>query len=484
MKKILLFAAIAAAMLLASCQKEVPVETAKEDTSTVVEPPVFTAAISPGTKTTVNVSNGKVSWEESDEITIIDKDKNQAVYKVQSIDGTTGKATFSYKSGATLGEGPYNATYGTEPATAQTYSTNPGKLYMKAESDTTILNFQVQCGLLEINLTKNGEFVKSIAVSNYYEKFTYTLTCNPEKDISEKETFYIAVNGDTYYKIVITDKDGKECVLKAASGIKVDTNHIKPVTFSDNKLVFKSNTLPGRFSVSSTKQVQFSKGNLYWDETNRKFGFEANQYDFQDKWYGTYRVSHFYWSKTASVTYVKDYNDSGKQSDVFFTNTDSETANTDFTVNGVTGKYRTLSKEEWLYLFGFNEEGERYKPKETHRYKKYKCGVTVCGVNDCVVLKPDDYTDSIKGSYDKASWAVVEAAGLVCLPASGYRDTSSVKNCGSSGSYWSSSAIDAEKAYYVGFPIIVQDSKDINVNPDPTTRNLGNSVRLVTDVQK
>ena len=392
MKKILLFAAIAAAMLLASCQKEVPVETAKEDTSTVVEPPVFTATISPGTKTTVDAASGKVSWEESDEITIIDKDKNQAVYKVQSIDGTTGKATFSYKSGETLGVGPYKATYGEEPSKAQTYSTNPGKLYMKAESQTKSLNFKVQCGLLEINLTKNGEFVKSIAVSNDRERTTYILTCNPEKDISQKETFYISVNGDTYYKIVITDKDGKECVLTADSGIKVDTNHIKPVTLDETKLVFKPNTLPGKFSVSEYKQVQFSKGNLYWDETNRKFGFEANQYDFQDKWYGTYRVSHFYWSKTDSVTYVKDYNDSGKQSgDVFFTNKDSDTANKDFTVNGVTGKYRTLSKEEWLYLFGFNEEGDPYEQK-TPRYKKYKCGVTVCGVNDCVVLKPDDYT--------------------------------------------------------------------------------------------
>ena len=479
MKKILLFAAIAAAMLLASCQKEVPVETVNEGVPSIVAPSVFTATISPGTKTTVTPSDGKVSWEMDDEITIIDKASKSATYSIESIDGSTGRATFKYKSGETLGVGPYKATYGEEPSKTQTYYQNPGKLYMKAESDTTILNFQVQCGLLEINLTKNGEFVKSIAVSNYYEKFTYTLTCNPEKDISEKETFYIAVNGDTYYKIVITDKDGKECVLKAASGIKVDTNHIKPVTLDEKKLVFKSNTLPGVFSVSDNKKIQFSKGNLYWDETNKKFGFEANQYDFQDKWYGTYRVSHFYWSKTASVTYVKDYNDSGKQSgDVFFTNTN------DFTVNGVTGKYRTLSKEEWLYLFGFNEEGDPYPyEQKTPRYKKYKCGVTVCGVNDCVVLKPDDYTGaSFKESYDKASWAEAEAAGLVCLPASGYRDTSSVKNCGSSGSYWSSSAIDAENAYYVGFPI-GQDSKDINVNPDPTTRNLGNSVRLVTDVQ-
>lgn len=478
MKKILLFAAIAAAMLLASCQKEVPVETVNEGVPSIVAPSVFTATISPGTKTTVTPSDGRVSWEMDDEITIIDKASKSATYSIESIDGSTGRATFKYKSGETLGVGPYKATYGEEPSKTQTYYQNPGKLYMKAESDTTILNFQVQCGLLEINLTKNGEFVKSIAVSNYYEKFTYTLTCNPEKDISEKETFYIAVNGDTYYKIVITDKDGKECVLKAASGIKVDTNHIKPVTFDDSKLVFKPNTLPGVFSVSSTKKVQFSKGNLYWDETNRKFGFEANQYDFQNKWYGTYLVSHFYWSKTASVTYVEVYNDSGKQSsDVFFTNTDSDTANKDFTVNGVTGKYRTLSWNEWQYLFGENE----------HRQgaEMYQYPVKVCGIENCLVLAPDNYespSDINVNVISESDWPALEAKGLVCLPPASFRDGSVVApGFIGNGYYWSSTGgPNPSEAGYMGW--IGTDDSSTPPTVAYTDRNTGRSVRLVTDV--
>lgn len=479
MKKILLFAAIAVAMLLASCQKEGPIETEKNDLSVVSEPPLFTATISSGTKTTVDATKGKVSWEKTDVITVIDSLSNKAVYEVSSIDNITGKATFVFKSGQTLAEkGPYTATYGEAPKTAQTYSETPGNLCMTAPATlTNSFNFTVNCGLLEINLTKNGEFVKSIAVSNNREQITYTLTCNPEKDISQKETFYISVNGDTYYKIVITDKDGKECVLKAAYGIKVDINHIKPVTFSDKKLVFKPNTLSGVFSVSDNKYVQFSKGNLYWDETNKKFGFEANQYDFQDKWFGTYCVSHFYWSKTASVTYRQDYNDSGKQSsDVFFTNTTSDTANKDFTVNGVTGKYRTLSWNEWQYLFGSSEA----------RDERYQYPVTVCGIAKCMVLAPDNFeplSALTKNVYSSEEWAKAEEKGLVCLPPASIRD-GSVVDSGfiGNGYYWSSTSASDSQAYCMGW-IGTNDSSKPPTFADKD-RNIGRSVRLVTDVNQ
>ena len=476
MKKILLFAAVAAAMLLASCQKEVSVETVEADTSTIVEPPVFTATISPGTKTTVTPSDGKVSWEMDDEITIIDKASKSATYSIESIDGSTGRATFKYKSGETLGVGPYKATYGEEPSKTQAYNQKPSKLYMEAESQTKSLTFKVQCGLLEIKLTKSGESVKSIAVSNYYEKFTYTLTCNPGKDISTKTSFYIAVKEDTYYRIVIRDNQDKECVLKAASGIKVEANHIKPVTLDEKKLVFKPNTLPGVFSVSDNKQIQFSKGNLYWDETNKKFGFEANQYDFQDKWFGTYCVSHFYWSKTASVTYVEVYNDSGKQSsDVFFTNTTSDTANKDFTVNGVTGKYRTLSWNEWQYLFGSSEA----------RDERYQYPVTVCGIAKCMVLAPDDFKplkDLTKEKYSPEEWAEAEERGLVCLPPASIRD-GSVVDPGyiGNGYYWSSTSASDSQAYCMGW-IGTNDSSKPPTFTDKD-RNIGRSVRLVTDVK-
>ena len=69
------------------------------------------------------MTDGNVAWEADDEITITDASSASALYEIESIDETTGKATFVIKDGVTaLGAGPYTATYGTEPATAQTYS--------------------------------------------------------------------------------------------------------------------------------------------------------------------------------------------------------------------------------------------------------------------------------------------------------------------------------------------------------------------------
>ena len=242
MKKIMIFAAFAAALSLASCQKEGLNEVVKNDPSAVSESPVFTGTINPGTKTTVDATEGKVSWETTDEITVTDKDQKTAVYSIESIDGTTGRATFVYKSGDTLGEGPYTATYGTEPATDQTYSATPGKIYMTApETSTNSFNFTVQCALMEINLTKSWESVSRVAVTGTPTdgtETTYILTCTEAQSIESTKSFYIAVPAGVYNKIVITDSDDKVCTLTAASGITVANNHIKPLTFVGSKLDF------------------------------------------------------------------------------------------------------------------------------------------------------------------------------------------------------------------------------------------------------
>ena len=210
--------------------------------------------------------------------------------------------------------------------------------------------------------------------------------------------------------------------------------------------------LPIEFSVSADKKVHFSQGNLYYDGS--AFKFEANQYDSPASWDASH-VSHFYWSKDASVATAKTYSDAGAAAgDVFFTNADETTAKAGFTVN-VNGKeqsgWRTLSKKEWQYLFNNdNTYGVN------NRSGKYKYGVTVCGKTNCVVLLPDNWewdetadehnvgTGWQDGGYpetqtgNEVTWQTMEAAGAVCLPAAGYREDSKFSYVGDHGRYWSS----------------------------------------------
>ena len=244
------------------------------------------------------------------------------------------------------------------------------------------------------------------------------------------------------------------------------------------------NVIHGLFTVNSEgRQVFFSKGNLYHD--GNAFKFEENQYDVQGSW-STSHVSHFFWSPFASVACGSTYDDSDASvDDDFFTNATVGTAKADFTVNGITGKYRTLSTEEWQYLFGTGAE----------RSGKCKHGVTVCGLANCVVLLPDNWqwedpvgNDWQDGGYSEETlvkWSDMEAAGAVCLPAAGFRDDTDVVKVGEDGYYWASTP-DSEMKYHarcVRFLNIVK-FPDLGIEAAiGDYRSYGNAVRLVADYQ-
>ena len=225
--------------------------------------------------------------------------------------------------------------------------------------------------------------------------------------------------------------------------------------------------LPDKFSVSADKQVHFSQGNLYWDGS--AFQFEANQYSGAS--YATNHISHFYWSKYASAAYAPNYSDSGSGSDVFFTNATETTPNQSFTVNGVTGKYRALSTKEWQYLFN-----TRTMTNGKTRYSDHTNtnGIRIEGQNYMgVFLYPDDYNGDVVSST--MTWEQINAAGIVFLPAAGFREDSSIKYASEFGYYWSSSASGSDNAYYVRFYFN-------HVEPDNIANRYGGfSVRLITE---
>ena len=88
-------------------------------------------------------------------------------------------------------------------------------------------------------------------------------------------------------------------------------------------------------------------------------------------------------------------------------------------------------------------------------------------------LFPDGYT----GTTDMStlSWSQINAAGIVFLPAAGFRSGSSVSTVGGQGRYWSSTPYDSDDAYYLRF---TSSSVFPAINVD---RNFGHSVRLVTE---
>ena len=160
----------------------------------------------------------------------------------------------------------------------------------------------------------------------------------------------------------------------------------------------------------------------------------------------------------------------------FFTEVDG------FTVSGFSkNQCRTLTTEEWQYLFSYDATGSGGKNYDNDvRRGKYKLEVTVCGKDNCIVLLPDNWTGgTIERSYDYVGWKHMEAAGAVCLPAAGYRDGSNgnthVDLAGSYGYYWSASSSGGNDAFDLYFG-------SGNVDPNRLgNRRQAYSVRLVTE---
>ena len=252
----------------------------------------------------------------------------------------------------------------------------------------------------------------------------------------------------------------------------------------DKKWTEAEGKLPGLFTIGKGTdgtpgteddvQVRFSQGNLWYGKvgsaTTATFNFEANQYDSTPSANGSWstsHVSHFFWSKTPSVAYAQSYSDAGaSDNDVFFTNQEGFKVSVGGTEQ--TG-WRTLSQQEWEYLF----------KSRTNASSLYKYGVTVCGKTNCLIIAPDNWDTSanpLNASYDATAWATAEAAGLVCLPAAGRREVSSVGNVGSYGDYWSSTTIGSDTANFFYFPNTPTSSR---CNRD----HYSYSVRLVTECQ-
>ena len=214
----------------------------------------------------------------------------------------------------------------------------------------------------------------------------------------------------------------------------------------------------GVFSVSATKQVTFSPGNLQYHPANNEWRFAENQTDYiggaNSHCSSTYNgwLDLFGWSTSATnfgVSTSEDYDDySGPFVDWGTNKIGSDTPNT----------WRTLTYDEWRYLL-----------RERPNYSELCGAAQVNGVNGLIFL-PDtwvcpkgitfksgfhsDYSVEAYGQYQTFTadqWSALEAAGAVFLPAAGDRIGSNVFGVQDDGYYWSATEYKGSNARYLCF---------------------------------
>ena len=232
------------------------------------------------------------------------------------------------------------------------------------------------------------------------------------------------------------------------------------------------------FSVSNTKKVTFSKGNLQYHPANNKWRFAENQTDYIGDANSNISSSFngwldlFGWSTSATnfgvSTSTSDSDYSGSFVDWGTNQIGADAPNT----------WRTLTAEEWSYLLNTRTNASSLK------------GVAqVNGVNGLILL-PDNWVcpagvtfksgfhSSVGVDYYAAyqtftadQWSKLESAGAVFLPAAGRRIGSDVNLVQDRGRYWSAT----ENVYCLGF------SSDV-AYMGFDNRYRGLSVRLVKDL--
>ena len=219
----------------------------------------------------------------------------------------------------------------------------------------------------------------------------------------------------------------------------------------------------GKFSVSNTKKVAFSSGNLQYQASTKKWRFAENQWDYiggantniSSSYSGW--IDLFGWGTGDNPTLTSSnssFVDWGKN------NINNEAPNT----------WRTLTRAEWEYVLGG-------RPNSHSLY-----GTATVNNGYGLIILPDDwnepnlsFTSGMKGwknnVYSTAEWKELEYEGAVFLPAAGYRSGASVYGVQEYGYYWSA----IERGYRLEFG---SDEADVYYSYP----NRGRSVRLVKDL--
>ena len=323
------------------------------------------------------------------------------------------------------------------------------------------------------NITKNGATITGV------------VNADGGSNITERGVCYATSTSPTVSDNKVVSGSGVGSYTCTLTGLQPNTTYyVRPYVINENRVYygkqitfytlssFEGGELPGVFSVSASKQVAFSQGNLQYQASTDTWRFALHQYDYVGN--GNQNISSTYsgwidlfgWGTGDNPT-----NASGNYNFVDWgVNKISNGGNKD-------GMWRTLTYDEWMYLLLLRDRASELWGQAT--------------INDVFkgfVFLPDNWKDTNASFESEAcgydvneftfqEWSVMESYGAVFLPAAGCRSGTSMVDVGTTGDYWSSTSNSSKLADFLFF------SYPECLYPEATAScSFGFSVRLCVDV--
>lgn len=402
---------LAAAVLLAtSCSKDESNENNTVQSKTVEIP--FSVQVKTGSKIS------KIAYTDGDNVTpSFDADDVNTLVLVVTGEGITeGNLTLENTDGKFSGTLKFESE---EAATAVTNGTTDLSATITVEGEQTastesISDLMEKCGhVYTASSTETGD----IAPFKYTTETIYLCDGNSYLEVfwENKGNSEITINSTSY----TLNSDGKLwLMIPAGTPISVSEFEIDNKTAVAGKIHSINRTygvLSGVFSVSDTKKVRFSSGNLQYNSTTSTYNFATNQWNYM----GDVEANKFGQGVRDLFGYATWVNGQPMGTVNYGSYYNWPSGVTDAQIGE---GWKTLSFAEWTYLF--------------NRSGKYGHG-KVGDING-IILLPDTWTDPMaNGSefqsgnsawanvYTKDQWVKMEKAGAVFLPAAGWRNDTS-----------------------------------------------------------
>lgn len=296
------------------------------------------------------------------------------------------------------------------------------------------------------------------------------LVLDSAQSVSNGHDFFISLPAADYTGMELTfyQPDGSYCTMVGTVTIKRSV--CTRVSISDLVFSDPEPDLSGEFSIDETRKIRFSRGNLLattvgsvttWSFHENQYGMvgTANNINGTCDLFG-WSTNGTYYGLNAAFTYPSypavyhgDFVEWG-------------------TVFGGDSPWRTLTYDEMYYMLS--------------RPNGYDFA-QVAGVYGALVY-PDGFdwpADITKDEdYTASEFIVLEDAGCVFFPATGYRYGSSLMDCGIGGYYWTSTPADEGLTNQEDLArSIIFGSRGAFQYERNIARMMGAAVRLVMDVQ-